>query len=312
MIRIIRTYGIVITAMAFWAFSYVWFKIANIAYEPITIVFFRLLLSVIFLSLYLIIARKFEKIRKEDRKYFFFIALCEPFFYFVFESYGLTYISSTVASVLIATIPVFTAIGALILFREKITLFNFAGIFISFVGLLIFVLTGDGNLSFNTRGMILMMMAVLSATGYSLILRRLALRYRPIYIVNVQNIIGLILFIPVFIIVDGDQIKGLTFNLEPALAIIKLAIFASCGAFILFGYAVRSMGVARANMFSNLIPVMTAIFAYFTIGEIITVEMFAGILVMIAGLYMTQITRPGRTLLTPNIEHNETDNSKTL
>lgn len=289
MIRLLKTYGIVITAMAFWAFSYVWFKIANISYQPITIVFFRLLISVILLSLYLILTRRFEKIQREDRKYFFFIALCEPFLYFVFESYGLTYISSTVASVLISTIPVFTAAGALMLFGERLTRFNILGILISFAGLLIFVLTGESNLSFNTKGVILMMMAVLSATGYSLILKRLALRYKPIYIVNVQNIIGLILFIPLFVIVDWRHIPGMTFNPESVLAILKLAVFASCAAFILFGYAVRSMGVARANLFSNLIPVMTAVFAYFTIGEIISIEMFGGILVMIAGLSMAQI-----------------------
>jgi len=295
--------------MAFWAFSYVWFKIANIAYQPITIVFLRLLISVILLSVYLVLTKKFEKIRKEDRKYFFFIALCEPFLYFVFESYGLTHISSTVASVLIATIPVFTALGAMFLFGERLTRFNYIGIVISFAGLLIFVLTGESNLSFNTKGVILMMMAVLSATGYSLILRRLALRYRPIYIVNVQNIIGLVMFIPLFIIIDRKHFAGMTFNLESALAILKLAVFASCGAFILFGYAVRAMGVARANLFSNLIPVMTAIFAYFTIGEIISIEMFAGILIMIAGLSMAQITSFGRKRVKNSMQQNGRNSS---
>lgn len=283
--------------MAFFAFSYVWFKVANQAYRPLTIVFFRLSTAVIVLSLFLFITKRFEKIRKEDRIYFFFIALFEPFLYFIFESYGLSFVSSTVASVIIATIPIFTAIGALILFREKLSMFNYIGIIVSFTGIFIFTVAGKSNLSFNTKGVILMFLAVMCATGYSLILRRLANNYRPVFIVNVQNIIGLSLFIPVFLISEGSYLKDMVFNAEALIAVAQLAIFASCGAFILFGYTVRVIGVTRANLFANLIPVLTAGFAYYTINEIITIEKFAGILIMIIGLYMAQIRISGKRKL---------------
>ncbi len=283
--------------MAFFAFSYVWFKVANQAYRPLTIVFFRLSTAVIVLSLFLFITKRFEKIRKEDRIYFFFIALFEPFLYFIFESYGLSFVSSTVASVIIATIPIFTAIGALILFREKLSMFNYLGIIVSFTGIFIFTVAGKSNLSFNTKGVILMFLAVMCATGYSLILRRLANNYRPVFIVNVQNIIGLSLFIPVFLISEGSYLKDMVFNAEALIAVAQLAIFASCGAFILFGYTVRVIGVTRANLFANLIPVLTAGFAYYTINEIITIEKFAGILIMIIGLYMAQIRIAGKRKL---------------
>ena len=226
--------------MAFFAFSYVWFKIANVAYRPLTIVFFRLAISVIVLSTYLFLTNRFQKIKKEDRIYFFFIALFEPFLYFIFESNGLTLVSSTVASVLIATIPVFTAIGALVFFREKLNVFNYTGIIVSSAGLLIFIIAGKSNLSFNIKGIILMLCAVLCATGYSLILRKLASSYRPVYIVNVQNIIGLSLFLPVFLISEGRHIPGLVFDPKAVIALFQLAIFASCGAFILFGYTAVS------------------------------------------------------------------------
>ena len=275
--------------MAFFAFSYVWFKVANEVYRPLTIVFFRLAISVIVLSLFLYFTGRFEKIRKEDRVYFFLIALFEPFLYFIFESHGLTYVSSTVASVLIATIPLFTAIGALIFFREKLNMLNYLGVLISFTGILIFVIAGKSNLSFDSRGMVLMLLAVFCATGYSLILRKLANKYRPVYIVNVQNIIGLSLFMPVFLISEGNHFKDIVFDTRAATAVIQLAVFASCGAFILFGYTVRVIGVTRANLFANIIPVLTALFAYYSIGEIITVEKFVGIIIMITGLYMAQI-----------------------
>ncbi|MEA1887401.1 MAG: DMT family transporter [Bacteroidota bacterium] len=289
MTKNLRAYIAILFSMSFFAFSYVWFKVANEVYRPLTIVFLRLAISVIILSLFLYLTNRFEKIRKEDRIYFFFIALFEPFLYFIFESHGLTYVSSTVASVLIATIPIFTAIGALIFFREKLTLFNYLGVFISFTGILIFIIAGESNLSFNPKGIMLMFFAVLCATGYSLILRKLANNYNPIYIVNVQNIIGLCLFLPVFLISEGRHIPDMVFEPGAAIAVVELAVFGSCGAFILFGYTVRIIGVTRANLFANIIPVLTAVFAYYSIGEIITIEKFAGIIIMITGLYMAQL-----------------------
>lgn len=294
MSKLVKAYISIIFSMAFFAFSYVWFKVANEAYRPITIVFFRLAISVVLLSLFLLITGRFEKIRKEDRKYFFLIATFEPFLYFIFESHGLTYVSSTVASVIVSTIPIFTAIGALILFKEKLSRFNYLGVVVSFTGILIFIVAGKSNLSFDIRGIILMFCAVLCATGYSLLLRKLAFNYRPVYIVNVQNIIGLVLYLPVFLISEGKYIPEMKPDGDALVAVVQLAIFGSCGAFILFGYTVRVIGVTRANLFANIIPVLTAVFAFYSIGEIITIEKFVGIIIMISGLYMAQIRKKTR------------------
>lgn len=287
----IKGYITIMLAVLFWGLSYVWFKVANEAYRPLLIVFMRLLLSVVLLSIYLMISRGFEKVRKKDMKYFALLAFCEPFMYFIGESIGLTYVSSTTASVLIATIPVFAAIGAWIFYREKLNLVNYIGIAISLAGVFVFVLSKGGDLSFDYRGLLLILLAVISATGYTLTLKKLAGSYNPIYIVNVQNILGTVLFLPVILIFETGHIRDLSFDPKAFTAIIELAVFASCGAFILFGYAVRDLGVTRANVFSNLIPVFTAVFAYFILGDSISLQQAAGMAIVIIGLSLSQSPR---------------------
>ncbi|MBK7711693.1 MAG: EamA family transporter [Bacteroidales bacterium] len=68
----LKTYSSLVLSMIFWAFSFLWFKIANKTFQPITIVFLRLLFSVVLLTLYLVLAKGFMKIRKGDFKLFFF------------------------------------------------------------------------------------------------------------------------------------------------------------------------------------------------------------------------------------------------
>ncbi len=283
------TYGAVILAMIFWSVSFIWFKMANEVYRPVTIVFTRLVISVSLLSVYLFFTKNFVKIKKEDRKLFILLAVFEPFFYFLGESFGLTYVSATVGSVLISTIPVIATLGAWIIFREKLKLINYAGIILSFLGVLVFIMNKDGSLSFNVRGLMLMILAVFSAVGYNLTLSRLVGSYGPGFIVNVQNVIGAILFLPVFLIFDLQHLAGTQFDLRHFIPIVELAVFASCGAFILFAYSVKNMGITKANIFSNCIPVFTALFSFILLSEKLTLQNILGMAIVIAGLFMSQI-----------------------
>jgi len=275
--------------MIFWAFSFIWFKAANKTFPPITIVFIRLLFSVILLTTYLFISKSFMKIKKSDMKLFLMLALFEPFFYFLGESYGLTYVSATVCSVLISTIPVFATIGAWLIFKERLKGINYAGIILSFIGVLVFILNKDGSISYNIKGLGLLLFAVISAVGYNLTLSRLVGSYSPVYIVNVQNIIGATLFLPLFIIFDFNDFINTPFTFNMFKPIIALSVFASCGAFILFAYAVRNIGISKANVFTNCIPVFTALFSFILMGDILTVQNIIGMVVVIAGLFMAQM-----------------------
>ncbi len=275
--------------MIFWAFSFIWFKVANRTFHPITIVFIRLLFSVILLTTYLIITKRFMKIKKGDGKVFLMLALFEPFFYFLGESFGLTYVSATVCSVLISTIPVFATIGAWIIFKERLKIINYAGIIFSFIGVLVFILNKDGGFSYNVKGLGLLSFAVISAVGYNLTLSRLVKNYSPVYIVNVQNIIGTTLFLPLFFIFGFKSFINTPFTLNMFLPIIELAAFASCGAFILFAFSVSKIGISKANVFTNCIPVFTALFSFLIMGEKLTFQNILGMVIVIAGLFMSQM-----------------------
>ncbi len=275
--------------MIFWSFSFIWFKVANETFKPITIVFIRLIISVILLSLYLFFTNSFMKIKKKDRKLFLMLATFEPFLYFLGESFGLTYVSATVCSVLISTIPVVATIGAWLIFKERLKIMNYAGIILSFIGVLIFIANGNGSISYNLKGLGLIMFAVFAAVGYNLTLSRLVGSYSPVYIVNVQNIIGAVLFLPVFFIFEFRHFSSIPLTFSMFTPIIELAIFASCGAFILFAWSVKKMGITKANVFSNCIPLFTALFSFIILGEKLTLQNIIGMLIVISGLFLSQM-----------------------
>ncbi len=283
-----KPYTALVLSMIFWSFSFVWFKIANKSYDPITIVFIRLCIATVFLSTYLWITHGFKGVRKADRKYFLLLAFFEPFLYFLGESHGLTYVSSTAGSVIISTIPVFAVIFAWVFYRERLKLINYIGVAVSFIGVIIFIADSSGGLVINIKGLALLFLAVISAVGYNMVLHRLASEYNPVSIVNIQNAIGVVLFLPLFLIFDLKKFiaTGIVADFS---SVVLLAIFASSGAFVLFAYSVRHLGISRANIFSNLIPVFTAIFAFLLVGDKLTLLNGAGMAVVIGGLFLSQI-----------------------
>lgn len=287
----ISTYISIIVSMIFWAFSFVWVKEAYESFGPITTIFLRLIISATLLFLFLKLTKKLKRIDKEDYKLFLLLSFFEPFLYFMCESFGLKLISSTLASIIVSTVPIFSSVFAFLIFKERLTRINILGIFISFlgVGLLIF---GDGlNFKASPLGVVLMFLAVLSTIGYSLSLKKLAHKYPPVNIIAYQNAIGIFMFLPVFLVLEAHTLKNIKINTNSIFALIQLAIFASSLAFIFFTKAIKTLGVAKSNMFVNLVPVFTAIFAWWILKEQIDLAKARAITIVIAGLFISQIKR---------------------
>lgn len=278
-----------VIAMVFWGLSFIWstqvFKYLN----PTTTIFFRLIISTIFLGGLLFIFRLSERVERKDLKLFALAALFEPFLYFIFESYGLLNAAPVVSSAIIATIPLFTPIAAFFFLKERLTLWNIAGFIISFFGVIFMLLNKNLELTISVKGIIFLFSAVFVAVAYSISLRKLTLLYKPLTITFVQNIIGMIYFIPMFFIMEKISPSQIMEFGSYLLPLLSLGIFASSVAYTLWAFTFSKLGAAKANIYSNLIPVFTAIFSCIIIGESITTQKILGILLVISGLILSQL-----------------------
>jgi drug/metabolite transporter (DMT)-like permease len=281
--------GAAILSMIFWSFSFVWIKIVYEAYGPLTTIFFRLLISSGLMLAFTILTRKLQKVATGDLKLFILMALFEPFLYFMGESYGLKYVSSTVASVIVATIPLFTPIVAWYYYKEKLSRTNLMGLLITFLGVSLVVLDTSFNFTASPLGVSLEFLAVLGAIGYASVLKGISHRYNTFTIITYQNLLGALLFLPFWLGFEYGDFTQVEFNPRAFGAIIKLAIFASTFAFILFTYSVRNLGINKSNIFINIIPVSVAIIAYIVLGDQLNFHQMIGIAIVISGLFLAQI-----------------------
>lgn len=284
-------YLFALLAMLFWGLSFVWFKIVITAYEPITIIFLRLIISSVFLFGLLTLLHQFQRIKITDYKSFLLLALFQPFFYFLGESFGLKFVSSTISSVVISTIPLFSPLIAYITLKEKFSRLSLIGIFISFFGLLCMLINRDLSLNASPKGIMLLFFAVLSSLGYSVIIKNLSLKYSALTIIAHQNAIGALYFLPLFFFFDFNHFAHVVPTFSQVSALFQLAIFASSGAYFFYIISIREIGVVRANIFTNTIPIFTAIFSYFILAERFSFNKIIGMLIVISGVVISQIKR---------------------
>lgn len=287
----IPVYTYPLAAMLFWGMSFVWSTVLLRYYNPITIIFIRLCISSSFLFLIIYLFRMNEKVARSDYRLFFLSALFNPFFYFLGENYGLKYSSSTIASVIIATIPVFSPVTAYLTFRERLSWLNITGILVSFSGIIVMLVTKDLSLGVDKLGILYLAGAVVAALGYSVLLRKLTLKYTPMTIISRQNLIGIFLFLPFFAFFEAPSFLAVRINQEIIASFLLLSILASSLSFVFYTKTIQLFGISKANIFSNLIPVFTAIFSYFLLAEIFSLQKIIGIVIVIAGVYLSEINK---------------------
>lgn len=275
--------------MLFWSFSFVWTKVVYLVYNPITTVFLRLLISSIILFIIGKGFKRIDTIKKEDRLGILALAFFEPFLYFLGESFGLKYVSSTIGAVIVSTIPLFAPVAAYYFHKEQLSKMNILGILISIIGVAIIIFNKSFSLIVSPIGLACMFAAVGAAVGYSVVLKKLAAKYNPTTLITYQNSLGLLYFLPLFLIFDWQHFIQAIPTQEVINSLVLLAVFGSTLAFIFFTYGLSYLGITKSNIFINAIPVFTAIFAYFVIDEVITIQKIIGMLIVISGIFFSQM-----------------------
>lgn len=287
----IKVFAALTATMLFWAFSFVWTKVAFTVWTPISTIWLRLVLSSLFIFGYLALTKRLEPLRKKDLKWLMALSFFQPFLYFMGESNGLNYLSSTMGSVIVSTIPLLAPIPGVFFMGERFSWLNLLGIVISFSGVGLILFENGFELKAPIEGLLFMALAVFAALAYSVVIKRMGNRYSPVNLTAWQNLFGVGFFFPFFYINEWDSFVATPATNEALGALILLAVFASSFAFIFFAYGIARIGVTRANVFANMIPVFTALFAWMVLDEALTLKKFGGIAIVIGGLFISQLRK---------------------
>lgn len=277
--------GVVFSEL-FWASSFVFTQQALGCFSPVTVVVSRILLATLMLFVYCIATRQLFLPTKSELKLFALAAFFQPFVYFILEAYGLQRVNANTASLVLALGPQMSPFLAYLLLREHVSQYTFIGLLVSAVGIILIVTWGE-RLIFDPIGIFLLILAALTTVLYCICLRKVDAKYKPASIVFWIDLTSIFMFLPAWALMDRNKPIAIP-EMNAVWSIIILAVFCSVASYIFFCNAIRYIGVARANAFSNLIPALTPLCVWLLTGEMISWNKYVGIFIVILGLYVSQ------------------------
>ncbi|MFC1494132.1 DMT family transporter [Thermodesulfobacteriota bacterium] len=219
----------------------------------------------------------------------FCLSITGVFSYNILFFWGLQSVDASRASVIIANNPIFIAVFASLIFRERLGLIKSLGVPVSVMGAVIAISKGDvAGLLGGAFGWgdVMIFGCVLSWVAFSLIGKTVIAHISPLAAITYASTVGaLLLLFPA--IMDGvfENINSYTF-LDWG-NILFLGIFGTALGFVWYYQGIEYIGATRASLFINLVPISAIFMAFLLLGEPITVSLLVGTVLVLSGVYLT-------------------------
>lgn len=229
------------------------------------------------------------KIRPRDAWYFVGSGLCSMLFFTYCYFTAMSYVSLSVAAILLYTAPFFVVLISAALFNESLTVGKIAALSLGFVGCCLVSGVGS-NLTISVKGILFGLGAGIGYAMYS-IFAKLALDRG--YTSNTINFYthslaatgsALIWGIraPLTIAVSSSSMLLFTF---------ALGLFTCYLPYLLYTYSLTGLEAGKASIYANVEPVVATVLGILIYQEKLTVFNFLGIILVLSAVIILSLNR---------------------
>lgn len=275
-------------AMLLWGSSFVALKIAFRAYDPMVVIFSRMILASLCFLVFWSRLTGGVAYRRGDWRWLLLMAFCEPCLYFIFEAKAIENTSASQAGMITALLPLMVAVTARLFLNEQVNRRAMAGFALAVAGAvwLSWQAQPTADAPRPVLGNFFEFLAMVCAVGYMVTLKHLTLRYSPFFLTAVQAFVGSVFYFPFLLLPD----TALPAHLDPlaAAAVVYLGVCVTIGAYGLYNLGISRIPASQASAFINLIPVVTAVLGYLVLGEVMTAGQYASCALIFLGIYLSQ------------------------
>ncbi|KJS19717.1 MAG: hypothetical protein VR72_17345 [Clostridiaceae bacterium BRH_c20a] len=302
-------YVLLILAALFWGGNFALGKAVSGSIPPMTLSYIRWMEAFIF---FLPFAWNELKDQKENLinnwKTFVILGLTGVLGFNICVYLSVQYTTAINASLINSFAPVVIILLSMIFLKEKLSIRQVMGIFISIIGVVWIITRGELQrlfaLTFNT-GDLIMLIAIILWGIYNIVLKKKG-KVAPQKTVFMGSIMGgLIITWPLVIYENVDTGLSWILNLTAGhyLSLLYFGIFPTIFSFLFFNKAMLEVGPSRASIFANLIVVFAAIFGVIFLNEKLLFSHLVGGILIIFGVVLTTQSKPilkGRSIKNTN------------
>ena len=270
---------------AIWGSSFLLIKVAVDDFGPLPLVSVRLGLAALVMMVYLQMTGRKWPARRDERLALLFVGVMNTAVPFTLITWGESQIDSGLATVLNATVPLFTLVIAhFALADERITAQKLVGLLIGFAGVALLASRDAGSDSTNSLAGQFAVLAAAACYGMSaVVIRRFLRGMNPYTVAGGSLIIGAITIVAVTLastsLPDPDAI-----SLKSGAAVIVLALLNTVLAYFLFYTLIGSWGATRTTLVTYAMPPIGVTLGAVFLDEAVDWKIVVGAMLILAGI----------------------------
>lgn len=208
---------------------------------------------------------------------------------------GLQDIAALNAALQQSTMPIWVAVISLILFRERLGIWQALGILVSLFGVLIVLLQGrlEDLLTLTIgRGDLWALAAVICYAGYSVLLRLKPSGFRPLSFVGLTFLIGNLFLLPFYLWETFALNHPMPVTFPAAASVIYVALLPSILAYLFWNRGMEILGANRGGIFIHLVPAFVAVGSVTLLDENPQLYHLAGVAFILIGIRLSARKSP--------------------
>jgi len=278
----VRTLAALGVTLVFWASAFAGIRAGLEAYAPGHLALFRFLVASAVLVGYAALTRmRMPEVR--DLPAILLLGFLGITVYHVALAYGEVSVTAGAASLLIASGPVLTAFLANVFLGERLNIWGWLGIAVSFLGVALVAL-GEGEGVRFDQGAFLILLAAFSTSLYFVFQKPYLKKYNALQFTSYTIWSGtffMLAFLPG--LAHSIQVAPL----DATLAVVYLGVFPAALAYVTWTYALSRAPASIATSFLYLSPVLAILIAWLWLGEIPLVLSMVGGFLTLLGVVLT-------------------------
>lgn len=281
-----RGWFLLVSLGVIWGIPYLFIKIAVETFSPVSLVFLRVAIAAIIL-LPIVIARGQLGSLRGHWRWVIAFALVEMAFTWTALNWAELTITSSLAALLIALVPLVTAILARFIgLDDRLTGSRVVGLVIGFVG--VGVLVGFDVTGSDVPAVAAMTIVVLGYALGPIIVDRKLSDLPSLAVIAAAMLVNTIIFAPIAVV---------TWPTEPIpvsawVSVLVLGAICSALAFIVFFALIAEVGPSRTTIITYINPVVAVLLGIVILAEPLTIGMVAALPLILLGSWLATRRAP--------------------
>ncbi|PSL40908.1 EamA domain-containing membrane protein RarD [Planomicrobium soli] len=282
--RLLLTYGLVFSVTAIWGLNIVMIKVLVEELPVQTMTAFRIMLAGITALLVIVLGKSLRRLSKREWIYTLLGMLFGVILHHSFMATGLTMIDASSASLILALVPLTTALLGVFFLGEHLTKLRSMGFILALTGVF-FIQGGSFSGMQFSMGEWILFGAMLAQAISFIFVKKATASLDSKQVTTIMYLAGSIgLLIVSFMAEPTGVSKMASAPLFIYVLFFLSGIVATGAGYMIFNAAIQQIGAGQTALFNNFVPFFGLLFAAIFLNETITAYQLIGFLFIVAGV----------------------------